>query len=117
MNLPPKDHTPQEQIIAGILNEFGIRYDQGNYFMKYVVDFWIPEIGMVIEADGFYGHFKKRDVQRDMILMKHPKIEHILHIKDKTYKEIKETVWRALNKLEELPSPENNEPKVRKIDG
>ena len=101
MNLPPKDHTPQEQIIAGILNEFGIRYDQGNYFMKYVVDFWIPELNMIIEADGVYGHYKSRDVKRDMDLMQLPAVDYIVHIEETTYTEIRERLWQVLLKLEE----------------
>ena len=55
---------------------------------------------MVIEADGIYGHLKKRDVKRDMELMAIPAIHNILHVKDTSYTEIKETIWQALSKLE-----------------
>ena len=101
MNLPPKDYTPQEQAIATILDEFGLRYDAQHYFGKYTADFWIPEIKMVVEADGFYGHHKPRDVKRDMDLMGIPSIDHVLHITDVSYKDIKETLWQALNRLTE----------------
>ena len=101
MNLPPKDHTPQEQAIASILDEFGLRYDAQHPFGTYTVDFWIPEINMVVEADGFYGHHKPRDVKRDMDLMGIPSIDHVLHITDVSYKDIKETLWQALNRLTE----------------
>ena len=109
MTLPPKDFTPQEQIIAQVLDEFGIRYSQGQFFLRYVVDFLIAELGLVIEADGVYGHFAKRDMKRDLELMGHPSITNILHVKDVLYVEIKETIWQALNRLEE-PNPEKREP-------
>ena len=100
MTLPPRDYTQQEQLIARVLDEFGLRYEQqypsGNYFL----DFYIREIQMVIEADGVYGHFRKRDAKRDFDLLQMPHIENILHIEDTTYSEIKETLWRALSKLE-----------------
>ena len=117
MNLPPKDFTPQEHIIGKVLDDFGIRYDQGNFFMRYVVDFWIPDIGMVIEADGIYGHLKKRDVQRDMVLMQHPSIKYVLHVKETTYNTIKETLWQALNKLEDNQNPNKNPQDGERIDG
>ena len=72
MNLPPKDNTPQEKIIEKILDGFGLRYETQHFLMRYVVDFWIPEINMIIEADGIYGHYKKRDIKRDMDLMELP---------------------------------------------
>ena len=99
MNLPPKDNTPQEKAIEKILDEFGLRYDTQYFFVQYIVDFWVPEMNMVIEADGIYGHLKKRDVKRDMELMAIPAIHNILHVKDTSYTEIKETIWQSLNKL------------------
>ena len=101
MNLPPKDNTPQEKAIEKILDEFGLRYDTQYFFMQYIVDFWIPEINMVVEADGVYGHLQKRDVKRDMELMQLAMVKGVLHIKETTYESIKETLWRALNKLTE----------------
>ena len=100
MNLPPKDHTPQETIIAQILDEFGLRYEQQYTVSKYTLDFYIPEIEMGIEADGIYGHFRKRDVKRDFEIMMYPTIKSILRIDGTIYSEIKETLWQALNKLE-----------------
>ena len=55
---------------------------------------------VIIEADGPFGHLAKRDAKRDLDLLQMPHIENILHIEDTTYSEIKETLWRALNKLE-----------------
>lgn len=98
MNLPPKDYTKQENIIAQILDEFGLRYEQQYPLSKYILDFYIPEIKMCIEADGIYGHFKRRDVERDTKLMEYPIIKSILRIDGTIYPEIKETIWQALNK-------------------
>ena len=55
---------------------------------------------MGIEADGIYGHFRKRDVKRDFEIMMYPTIKSILRVEGTIYSEIKETIWQALNKLE-----------------
>tara|TARA_R110000824_G_scaffold156873_3_gene330078 strand:+ start:2733 stop:3056 length:324 start_codon:yes stop_codon:yes gene_type:complete len=106
MNLPPRDNTPQEITIRKVLDELGLRHDDQHFFLNFIVDFWIPEIGMVVEADGVYGHFKKRDTKRDMALMGVPQIKHILHVRDTQYNQIKETIWQALSRLVDEP-PKN----------
>ena len=106
MNLPPKDNTPQEIIISKVLDELGLRHDSQHYFLNFIVDFWVAELGMVIEADGIYGHLKKRDTKRDMALMGVPQVKHILHIRDTQYAQIKETISQALNRLVDEP-PKN----------
>ena len=95
----PKDYTKQENIIAECLSEFGIRYEQQYDFYPYTVDFWLAEISMVIEADGVYGHLRKRDVRRDRELRDQYRVEHILHIKEIIKEEITEILWQGLNKL------------------
>ena len=40
---------------------------------------------MCIEADGTYGHFKRRDVERDTKLMEYPIIKSILRIDGTIY--------------------------------
>ena len=102
MNLLPKDYTTQENFIAECLSEFGLRYEQQSEFWPFTVDFYIPEIQMVVEADGKYGHFKKRDINRDIDLNKQPGVKYILHIKDDTKEKIKEILWQGLNKLNAL---------------
>jgi very-short-patch-repair endonuclease len=102
----PKDYTKQENIIANCLSEFGIRYEQQYNFYPYLVDFFIPDIRMVIEADGIYGHLRKRDIQRDQILVDNYGVEYILHITETSKKEIKDILWQGLNKLpDDQPSP------------
>ena len=99
MNIKPTDYTKQENIIADCLSEMGLRFEQQTMFGSYQVDFWIPELKLVIEADGVYGHLKKRDVKRDTFLLYKPEIENILHIKFQTKSDIQEDLWRALSRL------------------
>ena len=97
----PRDYTEQENLIAECLSTFGIRYDQQHPFAPYTVDFWVPELRLVIEADGVYGHLQKRDKLRDLDLMQYPSVEWILHIVSKTKQDIEEEIWQGLNKLSE----------------
>ena len=99
MTLPPRDYTKQENIIAKGLSKFGIRYEQQYEFFPYTVDFYIPDLHMVIEADGKYGHLQKRDVKRDWDLGNKHAVEYILHIRDFTQERVEDTLWRGLNKL------------------
>ena len=99
MNLPPRDFTEQELIIARCLDEFGLSYEQQAYFHPYIADFYIEEIQMVVEADGVYGHLGKRDRKRDSDLLELDEIEHVVHIKGTTLENIRETLWQELIKL------------------
>ena len=93
MAILPKDYTAQENIIAECLTEFGLRYDQQHEFLTYTVDFWVPEVYVVIEADGVYGHLRKRDTQRDLNLIAGTEAKWVLHITQTNKKEIKEIIW------------------------
>ena len=95
----PRDYTEQENIIAEYLSEWGIRYETQAPFPPYTVDFYIPELSMVIEADGVYGHLGKRDRVRDRNLIQTGDILIVLHCKETTKGKIKEFLWRELNKL------------------
>ena len=95
----PRDYTDQENIIAEYLSEWGIRYETQAPFPPYTVDFYIPELSMVIEADGVYGHLGKRDRIRDRNLIQTGDILIVLHCKETTKGKIKEFLWRELNKL------------------
>jgi len=101
MKMLPKDYTAQEKIIAEYLSSFGLRYDQQYDFYPYIVDFWIPELHLIIEADGVYGHLRKRDRQRDIDLMGRSPIEWVFHITSTTKQDIEEELWQGLNKLSE----------------
>ena len=99
----PRDHTAQENIIEGYLSEWGLRYETQASFPPYTVDFLIPELKMVIEADGVYGHLGKRDRIRDGKLIQTGDIQIVLHCKETTKSKIKEFLWRELNKLGKPP--------------
>ena len=96
MRFLPKDYTDQEQLIAEELSELGLRYDQQVPIQSYTVDFFVPELGLVIEADGVYGHLRKRDTYRDSELMRIYGISDILHIKESTKEGVQDTLCRAL---------------------
>ena len=100
---PPSDFTKQENIIAEVLSECGLRYKEQENIGKYYADFFVPELNTVIEADGIYGHLKKRDVKRDADIMRIYGVENILHIKENSKAGVKDTLWQALNKLAEEP--------------
>ena len=95
----PRDYTKQENIIAQDLSELGLRYDTQVPINQYTADFFVPELGMIIEADGIYGHFKKRDIKRDADLMRIYGVKNILHIKENSKVGVQDTLWQALNRL------------------
>ena len=99
MNLPPRDFTKQENIIADCLDKFGIRFEPQHEVFPYTVDFYIPEIKTVIEADGKIGHLKKRDKKRDIYLNKQFDVDDVIHIKEITKEQIEEKLWQELSKL------------------
>ena len=95
----PKDYTPQENIIADCLSELGIRYDEQHVFWPYTADFYIPELNLVIEADGRHGHLRKNDVKRDAVLLEVEEIKYIIHIRETTKEKIKNSLLASLEKL------------------
>lgn len=101
MRYLPKDYTTQENLIALELSDMGLRYDQQVPINQYTADFFVPELGLVIEADGIYGHLRKRDAFRDAEIMRVFGVENILHIHDNTKEGVRDTLCQA---LENLPS-------------
>ena len=91
----PRDYTKQENVIAQVLSDMGLRYDTQVPINQYTADFFVPELGMIIEADGKYGHLRKRDVKRDIKVSNSPDVEYILHVRQFTKKEIEVTVVLA----------------------
>ena len=98
----PKDFTKQEKVIAECLSDLGLRFMEQVVFGQYTVDLWVPELNMIVEADGPIGHLRKADAKRDMALMEwpHPTVDNVLHIKGTTYNVIMEEVCRALDNLD-----------------
>ena len=54
---------------------------------------------MIIEADGKYGHLRKRDVKRDIFLSKDQGIQYILHIRVYSKKDICKQILAGLEKV------------------
>ena len=75
-----KFDTPQERLVAEVLTTLGLRYNEQQKFGKYTVDFWLPEINVVVESDGPHGHIKKRDLKRDKELYSEHGINLIMHV-------------------------------------
>ena len=50
----PRDYTKQEELIAEELSTLGLRYDQQVDVYPYTVDFFVSDVGLIIEADGIY---------------------------------------------------------------
>ena len=94
---PPSDFTKQENIIAEVLSECGLRYKEQENIGKYYADFFVPELNTVIEADGIYGHLKKADLKRDNALIDFG-VNQVIHIssstKEKVKKELMEKLWQ-----------------------
>ena len=99
--MPSKFWTEQEKLIQKCIEETGLRYISQARFGTYDVDFYLPEIEMVVEADGVYGHLSKRDRKRDEDLLLLDDIEYIIHIKETTLEKIKAKLWLELTKLDQ----------------
>jgi very-short-patch-repair endonuclease len=69
--------------------------------LQYTVDFWIPELSMVIEADGMMGHLRKADAIRDAALMETTEVDvqQVLHIISTSPEPIMEEICQALDNL------------------
>ena len=76
----PKFDTSQERLVAEALSSLGLRYKEQQEFGQYTVDFWIPEINVVVEADGPHGHYNKRDLKRDADLYSEHNVNLIMHV-------------------------------------
>jgi len=99
--LLPKDYTFQEKKIASCLSNLGLRYTEQFNILKYTVDFWIPELCMVVEADGKMGHLRKADAKRDSALLagQDPEISQVIHITSTDVFAIMEELCQVLDKL------------------
>jgi very-short-patch-repair endonuclease len=96
--MPYKYWTDQEKLVQRCIEEAGLRYITQAYFGKYAVDFYLPELNVGIEADGPFGHLKKRDEKRDEDL-KNQGLHDIIHFKENTLESIRTKLWQELNRL------------------
>jgi len=89
--LKSRDFTIQENYVAEVLTELGLRYEQQYSIGSRTVDFYLPEMRSVIEADGVYGHLRKADRKRDSELMDLG-VKDIFHVRDTTKSTIFDTL-------------------------
>jgi very-short-patch-repair endonuclease len=73
--------TDIERATSIILDELGYRYHEQYELYPYIVDFYIPEFKIAIEADGDVWHAQRRDRKRDMELMMRYRVR-IMHFWD-----------------------------------
>ena len=84
------------------MSRLGLRYTEQFNILQYTVDFWVPELSLVIEADGMMGHLRKADAKRDKALLENTDVEitEVLHITSKSTKLIMEELCLALDNLQ-----------------
>lgn len=77
--MPYRDNTPQEKLLKNVIEENGLLYEYQVRMGQYTVDFFLPELDVIIEADGVFGHLGKRDRKRDKDLsdMGYPLVWHL----------------------------------------
>ncbi len=73
--------TNIEKAISEILTKLGYKYYEQCEFYPYIVDFYLPEFMIAIEADGSVWHNKRRDRKRDMKLISKHQVR-VLHFVD-----------------------------------
>ena len=96
LNWIPTEFTRQEIIVSECLDELGLKYAQQVSVGKYVLDFVI-EGSIVLEADGIYGHFRRRDKKRDEEIMRiNSCYNRIVHIKSQSKSDIKSEIMEKL---------------------
>ena len=59
--------TEAEVVFQQILEDQGYRFRTQTIVLGYIVDFYLPDIGLIIEVDG-QSHNKEKDIKRDLIL-------------------------------------------------
>ena len=109
--MPHKDFTPQEELTADVLKEYGIRFiQQWNVpYTKYIADFYIPELSMVLECDGAIGHLRKADAKRTEIILQKAvdEVKQVSRVDAMTKSKLKEQIWQVLTALDQGNPNEN----------
>jgi very-short-patch-repair endonuclease len=73
--------TDIEKAMSKILDDLGFTYYEQYGMHPYIVDFYLPEFMIVVEADGKVWHSKRKDRKRDLKLMGEYKVR-VLHFTD-----------------------------------
>ena len=88
LDLPYRNHTPQEKLVRRILEENGLLYQYQMDIGQYTVDFYLPELQVIVEADGVFGHLQRRDKKRDLNLASMG-YHTVWHLKETTISELR----------------------------
>ena len=99
--LLPKDFTQQEKTVGSCLSRLGFRFMEQFNILNYTVDFWVPELNMVIEADGKVGHLRKADAKRDAALLESedPIVQYVVHVTKISTEDNMEELCQVFDKL------------------
>ena len=110
--MPHKDFTPQEELTADILTEYGIRFIQqwSVPSTNYTADFYIPELHMVLECDGVIGHLRKADAKRTEVILQKAtdEVKQVARVDAMTKSKLKEQVWQVLTVSDQDSQSENH---------
>jgi len=108
--------TIQEHYIANILDSLNLNYGQrlhahidevedgylGSHQYYYSWDFFVEEMGLLIQADGANGHGTKYSFSDDLFqCARFDFLKNILHIEVETEEEIREVIMRAFSNMED----------------
>lgn len=82
-----KGPTRIELACRWLLDELGVEFIEQHPIGVYTVDFYVPKIRLVVEADGAYWHQSEaRERARDAYLMRDPSVDDVLHLTDEQLK-------------------------------
>jgi len=87
--------TDIEIAMSEVLTRLGYRYYEQYELFPYIVDFYLPEFKIVIEADGDVWHAYQRDRKRDIDLMSRYKVR-VLHFWDEAIKKRPECITKSI---------------------
>jgi very-short-patch-repair endonuclease len=65
----PQKATKPEQMMAALLLYAGVEFEIQRRIARYIVDFYLPTSGAVVEVDGAYWHPDGPNMERDAVLI------------------------------------------------
>lgn len=80
---------PTRLELAGrtLLDSLGVEFDEQVPIGNHTVDFYVPKIRLVVEADGWFWHrHEAKERSRDAYLLRNPLVDHIVHLTDEQLK-------------------------------
>lgn len=80
-----KTGTKLEALVAALLDSAGVEFVSQHQIGTKIVDFFIPSVNAVIEADGVYWHRDRPNDERDGYLLRH--VSAVTHITDDQLRE------------------------------